>query len=348
MKRLIAAIMVISFIVITCCSCAHTCREVRTAEINEKGELILIFTDGTTSNVGMVKGADGAPGADGKDGANGKDGADGKDGATGEKGDTGLTGTEGRDGSSIESVSMNEDGALVITYDDGTFDTVDTYGELYLFGGKCGDNAQWALYNGGILVISGSGSTAAYEEGKTPWYSIIPMMTAVYVDRSDGLIEGEGLLYGIDESIIARSEATSTRWVDMTVAADVYATADKTAEPIGSLPLGSELGIISESDGFVKIIYNGAYGYMESQYAKDNYGSVVYDPASCQLTVVRDTGANVRTFPDATGNSTGNTYANIPYGSVLNCTGISKNGNWYRISYEGQTLYAYHTWVDEK
>lgn len=41
--------------------------------INDKGELVVTYTDGTSVNLGVVVGADGADGADGQDGAPGKD-----------------------------------------------------------------------------------------------------------------------------------------------------------------------------------------------------------------------------------------------------------------------------------
>ena len=54
------------------------------AEINENGELVLTYSDGTEQNLGVVvgkDGADGTNGVDGKDGVNGQDGADGADGS---------------------------------------------------------------------------------------------------------------------------------------------------------------------------------------------------------------------------------------------------------------------------
>ena len=50
------------------------------AQINENGELIIVYQDGTTQNLGVVVGKDGSDGKDGKDGQDGKDGMDGKDG----------------------------------------------------------------------------------------------------------------------------------------------------------------------------------------------------------------------------------------------------------------------------
>ena len=46
------------------------------ASLNENGELILTFSDNTTQNLGVVKGADGNDGNDGKDGIDGSDGKD--------------------------------------------------------------------------------------------------------------------------------------------------------------------------------------------------------------------------------------------------------------------------------
>ena len=58
-----------------------------------------------------LKGKDGANGKDGKDGANGKDG---KDGANGQDG------TNGKDGTGIQSATINNNGELIVTLDDGT------------------------------------------------------------------------------------------------------------------------------------------------------------------------------------------------------------------------------------
>ena len=44
------------------------------AEINENGELILKYSDGTEQNLGVVVGSDGVDGENGLNGADGKDG----------------------------------------------------------------------------------------------------------------------------------------------------------------------------------------------------------------------------------------------------------------------------------
>ena len=54
---------------------------IQSAEINENGELVLIYSDGSEQNLGVVVGKDGTNGVDGKDGANGENGTNGSDGS---------------------------------------------------------------------------------------------------------------------------------------------------------------------------------------------------------------------------------------------------------------------------
>ena len=100
-KQLSIAIVIIvlafSLTILAGCEVPSDTRSVTGAVINENGELVLKYSDGSEDNLGHVVGKDGAPGADGKDGENGdrglpgKDGADGKDGANGEDGTTDIT-----------------------------------------------------------------------------------------------------------------------------------------------------------------------------------------------------------------------------------------------------------------
>ncbi|MCH5198164.1 MAG: hypothetical protein J1E34_04575, partial [Oscillospiraceae bacterium] len=69
--------------------------------INSDGQLEITLTNGTSMNLGNIKGADGQNGHDGKDGQNGKDGTDGKDGI------------------SIEEATINSSGELVLSYSNG-------------------------------------------------------------------------------------------------------------------------------------------------------------------------------------------------------------------------------------
>ena len=54
------------------------------------------------------------------------------------------------------------------------------------YSGTCGENVNWALYDDGTLVISGSGKMTdfyASESGPAPWYEHSEMITTVVVEN---------------------------------------------------------------------------------------------------------------------------------------------------------------------
>ena len=133
---------------------------VKSTQINDKGELIIVYTDGTETNLGIIKGLDGSSGENGKSayqlavekgykgteaewldtlkGANGKSAyelavekgykgteAEWLESLKGQSGEPGKNGEPGKDGKGIASVKFNDVGKLVITYTDGTSVTLD-------------------------------------------------------------------------------------------------------------------------------------------------------------------------------------------------------------------------------
>lgn len=82
---------------------------ISSAGINENGELVLQYTDGSTQNLGTVVGEDG------KDGANGLDGEKGKDGKDGEKGEKGDPGEDGADGLDGKNGADGKDGSITLS-----------------------------------------------------------------------------------------------------------------------------------------------------------------------------------------------------------------------------------------
>ena len=54
------------------------------------------------------------------------------------------------------------------------------------YSGTCGENVNWALYDDGTLVISGSGKMTEFyasESGAAPWYEHSEMITTVVVEN---------------------------------------------------------------------------------------------------------------------------------------------------------------------
>ena len=103
--------VLLAFFLLVFCGCDMTeeGRTIRKTQINEKGELIITYTDGFTENLGVVVGRDGVDGIDGVDGVDGKDGKDGKDGIDGIDGVDGKDGTDGVDGIN------GKDGEIIIS-----------------------------------------------------------------------------------------------------------------------------------------------------------------------------------------------------------------------------------------
>lgn len=115
-------------------------RSITNVSINDSGELVLTFSDDTTSNLGVVIGTAGA------DGSNGADGSDG----------VGITRTE-----------IDGDGRLVITYSDGSSDTLGVVVGIDGQNGVDGTSIthQW---EGTVLkVTSASGTSSVDLKGAT-------------------------------------------------------------------------------------------------------------------------------------------------------------------------------------
>ena len=112
------------------------------AQINENGELVLVYSDGNEQNLGVVVGKDGAAGKDGEDGSNGKDGADGTNGQNG------INGVDGADGS------------LVITSDGSSIPAASAKGLRSAVSIVC--NFQATIQQGGWRPGSSSTTTKNY------------------------------------------------------------------------------------------------------------------------------------------------------------------------------------------
>lgn len=97
MKKFISVICLLLCLTFGFSSCTEAVSVIG-AEINDQGELVLIYSNGTEQNLGVVVGDDGKDGVDGingTDGIDGKDGEDGKDGKDGADGSLTITGNAG-------------------------------------------------------------------------------------------------------------------------------------------------------------------------------------------------------------------------------------------------------------
>ena len=87
--KIITLFLISVLLIFTFCACSDSsdANSIKNAYINEKGELVLNYTNGSSDNLGLVVGQNGKDGANGQDGKDGQNGQDGKDGLNGKDGE---------------------------------------------------------------------------------------------------------------------------------------------------------------------------------------------------------------------------------------------------------------------
>lgn len=118
---------------------------------------------------------------------------------------------------------------------------------------------------------------------------------------------------------------------------------------ISTLGYGTEVGYISESNGWSKISSNGRIGYVSSKYLGTNLSdSSNGNSGNSSSDLVKDTkvvtakSLNLRTGP-GTGHSK---VATLSYGTEVGS--ISENGGWTKVNHDDQTGYVSSQYLAEK
>ncbi len=214
MALVLVAVMLLSMLT----GCVRISRSILDAEINEDGELIITYNNGTKDNLGVVVGSDGE---DGKDGSNGS----GSSGAPADSNVPQAVGTALRSSVSIyctfssrgqESYSAGSGviydldkkngNAFIVTNfhvvysaDSSTRDGISDQIEVYLYGGQLEGQEMTAEYVGGsayydiaVLYVKNSEilkDSDAQEVTVADSDAVLPGQTAIAV----GNAEGEGI-----------------------------------------------------------------------------------------------------------------------------------------------------------
>ena len=111
---------------------------------------------------------------------------------------------------------------------------------------------------------------------------------------------------------------------------------------IGSLKNNEKVEVISESNGWSKIKYNGKEGYVSSTYLKNsNEGGAVTPPEQTKTKVVTATSLNVRSGP-STGHGIIGSLKNNEKVEV-----ISESNGWSKIKYNGKEGYVSSTYLTD-
>ncbi|WP_438617153.1 SH3 domain-containing protein, partial [Paraclostridium sp.] len=116
---------------------------------------------------------------------------------------------------------------------------------------------------------------------------------------------------------------------------------------IGSLKLNEKVEVISESNGWSKVKYNGKEGYVSSTYLKDTDGggSVTPDPNPTpdpiKTKVVTATSLNVRSGPSTNSSVIGSLKLNEKVEV------ISESNGWSKVKYNGKEGYVSSTYLKD-
>lgn len=166
---------------------------IASSEINANGELVLTYSNGQTANLGTVIGAKGEKG---------DTGAAGTPGEKGDKGDTGAAGEKGETGNGISGAAINANGELVLTYSNGQSDNLGTV--IGAKGEKGDTGATGAQGEQGIQGEKGDkGDTGATgqngqdgKDGKGVASAVINEEGKLVITYSDGTIATLGKVIG--------------------------------------------------------------------------------------------------------------------------------------------------------
>lgn len=128
MKRLLHCIALIFVIVFVLASCTAE-KGIQSTVINEDGELVLTYIDGSTENLGVIKGEQGIQGEKGDKGDKGDDGLtptieisdDGYWVINGKKTNVKAKAEEGKDAENSQNADENPQGLAFFLKDDGTY-----------------------------------------------------------------------------------------------------------------------------------------------------------------------------------------------------------------------------------
>lgn len=139
MKRRFAMIAFMLSVAFLLTGCAQVAKGISSASINDDGELILTYTDGSKENLGIVMGQDGTDGQDGKDGA---------DGTAGNGGSVTLAGTD----SNISLATAKALRSAVSIHCNFTATVKNPWGGYYPgFGGGGGAKQEYSSAGSGVL-----------------------------------------------------------------------------------------------------------------------------------------------------------------------------------------------------
>ena len=162
---------------------------------------------------------------------------------------------------------------------------------------------------------------------------------------------------------VGNKPASDYTWTDDTANTMVYVRVDQVnvrsdtlvndSTYVGTAKFGESYQRVKYNEQWTVISFNGQERYISTAYITTDNGSVVFDDLAEEKTmyVNVESTLNLRTStfvtnPDGT-KYDGNIAAPVTRGVSVVQIGVSKNGNWAKVKYDGQTLYCNTAYLSE-
>ncbi len=200
---------------------------------------------------------------------------------------------------------------------------------------------QYVNAREGLNVRTGP-STSYSKLGKLSYGQSVTVISTsngwskINYNGSTGYVSSQ-YLQSIKPSSGSNSQTTDTvMYVNTTAGLNVRTGPSTSYSKLGKLSYGQSVTVISTSNGWSKINYNGSTGYVSSQYLQSIKPSSGSNSQTTDTVMYVNTtaGLNVRTGPSTSYSKLGK----LSYGQSV--TVISTSNGWSKINYNGSTGYV--------
>lgn len=173
--------------------------------------------------------------------------------------------------------------------------------------------------NGETLVITG-------KDGE--WYQINYYGKTGYVYEKYAEIKGDILFRTTTENLNLRK------------------TMNTSSEVLGVIPKNTTVKVLSSSNGWSRVYYNGKFGYCYSSYLVSNTNNntssiTTLNKEGKVINVASNDTLNVRSLP----NTSGSVITTLTNGTKVQIIGQDTQTKWYKISYNGKTGYVSNSYI---
>lgn len=145
----------------------------------------------------------------------------------------------------------------------------------------------------------------------------------------------------VSENALVKTASSYTRYCTAS-SLHVRSKPSTSAKSIGALTRGQKCQVVSASNGWSRIKYDGSYGYVSSEYLSKNKPSSSSSSSSGKTRYCTASALNVRSKPSTSAKAIGS----LTRGQ--SCTVTSTSNGWSRIKYHGSKGYVSSEYLSKK